>query len=155
MDRGTPAILVAAAIALVVAVAAAVGAFGGSVETTVGEDEIPFEAIPRDGSAIVFSKSQGGGLEFLGVRIQRPEYWIDVALTVPEDCIDDDGVGNRTLRGDGACGELPISGPIDGGGITAEGDRIAILRLTLNKACFEAVATGSPWPNAEPACASS
>ena len=128
-------------------------AAGGSTEITTGTGEGIALEIPTDGSAIVFNKFQSGGLKLIGVRIQQPDYSVDVALTVPEDCIDDDGVGNRTLRGDGACGELPISGPIDGGGITSEGDQIAILRLTLDEACFEVTAVGSAWPSNLQECA--
>ena len=146
---------VVVAIALVVVAAAFFGAVGGSTEITMGEGAgIAFE-IPTDGSAIVSNKFQSGGLKLIRVQIQRPDYSVHIALMVPEDCIDDDGVGNRTLRADAECAELPISGPIDGGGITSEGDQIVMLRLTIDQACFEAVAIGSPWPSAEPACASS
>lgn len=149
MDRGTSAIVVVGAIVVVLAIAALFGGTRVEIETGTG---VSLE-IPTDGSAIVHNKFQGGGLKLLGVRIQQPDYTVDIALTVPEDCIDDDGAGDRTLRGDGACANLPISGPIDGGGITAEGDHTAILRLTLDEDCFEALTVGGSWPSSEPACA--
>ena len=153
MDRGTGAVLVVGAIVVAVVIAAVLGVFGVRTETSVPDGTGVTLEIPTDGSAIVFRKSQGGGLKLLGVRIQRPDYTIDVALTVPAGCIEDDGAGERTLRSDGDCASLPVSGPIGGGGRNSTGETTVILRFAVSEECHEASALGSSWPSTEPACA--
>jgi hypothetical protein len=128
--------------------------FGGSTQQAFTE-EISFDAIPTDGTAIVFSNAQEGGLEVIGVRLQRPDYTIDVALAVPEGCIEDDGAGETVLRNDGDCTELPVNGPIVGGGTTVSGDRIVSVRIAVNEECSRAVAFGSHWPTDLDPCAHS
>ena len=152
MDRRTSTVLVVAVIVVALALAALLGTTSEHSGTGAVE-ALAFESIPTDGSAIVSGRSQVGGFEILGIRIQAPEYWIDVALAVPEECIDDDGTGTRTLLAAGACAQLPISGPIGGGGRTASGHRIATVRVAVDEDCFEAILIGAAWPPTEDACA--
>ncbi len=128
-----------------------VGAFGGGTETSFTE-EVPFEAIPTDGSAIVFGLAQEGGLELIGVRIQRPSYTVDVGLAVPPECVVADGT-DQLLTDEGPCADLPVHGPVVGGGVTQAGDRVVTVRLTISEDCADAIVLGTAWPPPAAACA--
>ncbi|MDA0352142.1 MAG: hypothetical protein O3A10_08030 [Chloroflexi bacterium] len=147
MNQGTGAIFVVGLIVLIAAGVFAFGLAGGSTTITPGPPELGFESIPTDGSAVVASSSQSGGLKLLGVRFHQPDYTLNVALAVPESCLVDDGSGHERLRADGECADLPVSGAVSGGGVTAGGDRIVQIAIVVSRACHEAIALGAAWPS--------
>lgn len=151
MDRGSAGALTVGVIVVAAAAALFLGVLGGSTATTF-TDDVPFEAIPTDGSAIVFSRAEEGGLEVIGVRLQRPSYTLDVGLAVPHECVIEGGT-DELLSHDGRCGELPVHGPVVGGGITRSGERVVTVRIPVSEACSEAISLGAPWPPAASECA--
>lgn len=128
------------------------GLLGGSTETAFTE-EVSFDAIPTDGTAIVTGKAQTGGLRLFGVRLQRPDSTIDVALAVPPECVESDESGDEVLRHDGTCAQLPVSGEVVGGGTTADGVRIVSVRIAVHEGCSQAIPLGSTWPSDLAKCA--
>lgn len=151
MDRASGAIAVVAIVVVLAGGALLFGTVGGGTETSFTE-EVPFEAIPTDGSAIVFGLAQEGGLELIGVRLQRPTYTVDVGLAVPPECVVAGGT-DQLLTDEGPCADLPVHGPVVGGGVTQTGDRVVTVRLTISEDCADAVVLGSTWPPPVAACA--
>ena len=153
MGRDAAVGLVGAVIVIGVAIAVLLGAAGGRVETSTNTEEVSFDAIPTDGTAIVFARTQSGGLEILGAQFRSRESTFDIGFAVPESCVERDEADDDVLRDDLECAGLPAYGPVVGGGVTREGTRIVLVRLDVSEECYEAVPfAATTWPTDIEAC---
>jgi hypothetical protein len=146
-------LVAAAAIVLVVGAALFVGVAGGGSVTTSTSEEVSFEAIPTDGTAIVFARNQSGGLEIFGARLRGRDSTFDIGFAVPESCVVRDDAGDEALRDDAECAGLPAYGRVVGGGVTRDGKRIVVVRLEVSEDCYEALPfAASAWPTGVEVC---
>lgn len=153
MDRGIAAFLAVGALVLLVGAALGVGIAGGSVTTSETTEQVSFESIPTDGTAIVVGRSQEGGLELFGARLRGRDSSFDVGFAVPEACVERDAAGMEALRDDGDCAGLPAYGAVVGGGVTRDGTRIVLVRIDVSDDCYEAVPFAAvTWPPDVPEC---
>ena len=146
MGRDITAGIVIVFMALVAVVGLFFGAFGGS--TTVSFDTNAPVAAPTEGDGgLVYGRHETGGLILLGLEVRPRDRWLSVGFVAPARCIEQDDEGEQVVLASGDCGELPGSGAVEGGGITAEQIEWVIVRVGVSRACFEAVAVGDRWPS--------
>jgi len=126
----------------------------GTVASVTPIAGAPIEAVPRDGTFAVASKSTEGGFELLGIMWRQPTHRLEITAIVPIECVALDAAGQQQLNSGRECPSLPEGAAPAGGGITADGNGIVNARVDVLKACHDAIALGSPWPSALSECAS-
>ncbi len=148
-SRETGGLLAVGLVAILAAVALVMGAFGGTSETGT------LSAVPRppaDGtSGVVNGKHASSGSSFAGLTLRSPTYEIYVSVIASRDCVWIDGDGEK-LRSTGECADVPVIGPIVGGGRTSEGNDIFQVRVEVVGRCYDAVALGDRWPTGLAEC---
>ena len=146
MGRDITAGIVIVFLALVALVGLFFGGFGGS--TTVTFDSSSPMPPPTEGDGgLVYGKHETGGTELLGFEVRPRDRWLSVGFVAPAECLERDDEGEQVVLTSGICGELPGSGVVEGGGITAQQVEWVIVRVEVSRACFEAVSAGDRWPS--------
>jgi hypothetical protein len=144
------AIIVLAIAVLAVVAAVVAGGLGASRTDVVGEES--FDPARITDVPLVVAKRESGGFELLGLQFDAPDRWLSVAVKPPADCLRADN-GEEVVIGGGGCDALePVAGPVQGGGVTAEGERWVELWVEVDDDCHRAAAVGDAWPDLPESC---
>jgi len=143
--------LVASVLIFSVLAATMLGAVGATSSVTPVAGA-PIEAAPTDGTFAVSSAFSEGGFEVLGISLRPPTYHLQITAVVPIECVALDAAEQQQLNSGRGCPALPPGATRAGGGIRATGDGIAIARVEVSKACYEAIALGATWPSTLAEC---
>jgi hypothetical protein len=101
---------------------------------------------------LVVAKRESGGFELLGLQFDAPDRWLSVAVKPPADCLRVDD-GEEVVIGGAGCEALEsVAGPVQGGGITAEGERWVERWVEVDVDCHRAAAVGDAWPTLPESC---
>jgi len=146
MGRDIAAGIIVVFMALVAMIALFLGAFGGSTTVTY-DDAASVPAPTESGGGLVYGRHETGGMNVLGVQIRARDRWLSVGFVAPEECLETGDEGAQIVLTSGACGELPGSGVVEGGGITTDRVEWVIVRVNVSRACFEAISVGDRWPS--------
>ena len=152
-------------LALLALVALVVGGLGTTTTTTttggsgsgVAErrESAPMEAIDaalHEGRGAVINKFESVGFSLFGINFGGSSYEVHVGLVAPPECIEQDDRGVEEVVTLGACGELPASGQVSGGGTTMDQVMWVIVRVETSRECFEVVGEGDTWPSEAVEC---
>jgi len=101
---------------------------------------------------VIVAKQESGGLNLLGIQFDAPDRWLSVAVKPPPSCLRTEGGAEVVIGGDGCDTVELFAGPIQGGGITSQGERWVELLIEVDQECHRAAAVGDPWPAPPDAC---
>lgn len=141
-------VLAVAVLAMVAAVVA--GGFGSSQTNELAEES--FDPARITDVPLVVAKRESGGFELLGLQFDAPDRWLSVAVKPPADCLRADNGEEVVIGGAGCDAVEPVAGPVQGGGVTAEGERWVELWVEVGVDCHRAAAVGDAWPDLPQSC---
>ena len=101
---------------------------------------------------VIVAKHQSGGFELLGIQFDAPDRWLSVAVKPPPDCLRTEAGAVVLIGGDGCDAVELFAGPIQGGGVTEQGERWVELWIEVDQECHRDAAVGDPWPAPPAAC---
>lgn len=154
-DQNTTRVPFATMIVLAIAglaVVAAVAAGGLRTSRTEEIAEAAFDPAQITDVPVVVAKHESGGFRLLGIQFDAPDRWLSVAVKPPPDCLRTQGSGEVLIGGDGCDAVERVAGPVQGGGVTAQGERWVELWIEVDRECHRAAAVGDPWPAPPDAC---
>lgn len=159
MRTDTIALIAGGALVLVALAALAAGMLGTtSVSVSSSPQAVAAEAVeaPEDGStAKVYDVHVTPGMSLFGIKFRADRHYAFLGFVTPPGCIQPDASGRDVLRSDGECAALPVEGgELSGGGTTAAGSTLAIVKLRIPRECYEVLQRGDDWPSTRPECAS-
>jgi hypothetical protein len=114
--------------------------------------EETFDPARITGVPLVVAKHQTGGFELLGLQFDAPDRWLGVAVKPPADCLRADAGGEVVIGGAGCDAVEAVAGPVQGGGVTAEGERWVELWVEVGVDCHRAAVVGDAWPDLPASC---
>jgi hypothetical protein len=141
-------VLAIAGLAVVAAVAA------GGLRTSQTEEiaEAAFDPAQITDVPVVAAKLESGGFRLLGIQVDAPDRWLSVAVKPPPNCLRTQDGAEVVIGGDGCDTVELFAGPIQGGGVTAQGERWVELLIEVDRECHRHAAVGDPWPAPPDAC---
>lgn len=151
----TPRTSNTAIIVLAIAVFAAVTAVVAGGLGTSRTDEVAEEAFDPariTDFPLVVAKSESGGFELLGLQFDAPDRWFSVAVKPPDDCLRVEDGEEVVIGGVGCRAVEAVAGRVQGGGVTAEGERWVELWVEVDVDCHRAAAVGDAWPDLPESC---
>ncbi len=101
---------------------------------------------------VIVAKQESGGLNLLGIQFDAPDRWLSVAVKPPPNCLRTEGAAEVVIGGDGCDTVELFAGPIQGGGVTAQGEWWVELLIEVDRECHRDAAVGDPWPAPPDAC---
>lgn len=125
---------------------AAVAVRGVRVSRTEEFTEAAFDPAQITDVPVIVAKQQSGGLDLLGIQFDAPDRWLSVAVKPPPNCLRTEGGAEVVIGGDGCDTVELFAGPIQGGGVTARGERWVELLIEVDQECHRHAAVGDPWP---------
>jgi hypothetical protein len=134
------------------AVVAAVAAGGLRASRTQEIAEAAFDPAQMTDVPIIAAKHESGGFKLLGIEFDAPDRWLSIAVKPPPGCLRADGGEEVVIGGDGCDAVEVVAGPVQGGGVTAQGERWVELRIEVDRECHRAAAVGDPWPAPAESC---
>jgi hypothetical protein len=148
-DMNTTRAPIAAMIVLAIAglaVVAAVAVWGLRASRTEEIAEAALDPTHITDVPVIVAKQQSGGLNLLGIQFDAPDRWLSVAVKPPPNCLRTEGGAEVVIGGNGCDTVELFAGPIQGGGVTAQGERWVELLIEVDRECHRHAAVGDPWP---------
>jgi hypothetical protein len=148
-DMNTTRAPIAAMIVLAIAglaVVAAVAVWGLRASRTEEIAEAALDPTHITDVPVIVAKRQSGGLNLLGIQFDAPDRWLSVAVKPPPNCLRTEGGAEVVIGGNGCDTVELFAGPIQGGGVTAQGERWVELLIEVDRECHRHAAVGDPWP---------
>ena len=144
----TKIVLAIAGLAVVAAVAA------GGLRTSRTEEiaEAAFDPAQITDVPSIVAKQESGGFRLLGIQFDAPDRWLSVAVKPPPDCLRTEGGAEVVIGGDGCAAVELFAGPVQGGGVTAQGEWWVELLIEVDRECHRHAAVGDPWPAPPESC---
>ena len=153
MNRDATLLAVIGVIVLTVVIVAGLGAIGTTRSTTTSGTPIAISEPPADGTTgSIFELRKTGGHRMFGITFHAPAYEVYVGMVVPDHCLSRDASGTESLLTDGECAGLPAQGELTGSGTTPSGRSLAVVRIDISPACYDALTVGDTWPSAAQPC---
>jgi hypothetical protein len=119
----------------------------------VVQDKRPVIPPPESGAAVVAFVRESGGFSPLGVRIADSTHYAEVQFLTGPGCTALLHSGDPWPTGYTQCSSpVKIVGQVSGLGVTASGESLVGVELTVARACFELLKPGMDWPPTLPQC---